>query len=61
MHEWERGKSLARSRSGRRLRTKSGEISEDILDDGLEVSGGETAVEINFAIMKIKHTIKRGK
>lgn len=43
------------------LMQKSGEILADVLDDGLEVSGEETTVEINFAIMKIKHTIKRGK
>jgi phage regulator Rha-like protein len=44
------------------LMQKSGEILADILDDGsLEVSCDETTIEINFAIMKIKHTVKRGK
>ena len=43
------------------LMQKSGEILADVLDDDLEVSGEETTIEINFAIMKIKHTIKRGK
>ena len=43
------------------LMQKSGEILADILDDGMEVSGEETTIEINFAIMKIKHTIKREK
>jgi hypothetical protein len=44
------------------LMQKSGEILADVLDDDiLEVSGDETTIEINFAIMKIKHTIKRSK
>ena len=43
------------------LMRKSGEILADILDDDLEVSGEETTIEVNFAIMKIKHTIKRSK
>lgn len=43
------------------LMQKSGEILADLLDDNLEVSGEETTIEINFAIMKIKHTIKRNK
>jgi hypothetical protein len=44
------------------LMRKSGEILAGVLDDdALEVSGDETTIEINFAIMKIKHTIKRSK
>jgi hypothetical protein len=44
------------------LLQKSGEILAGIFDDdALEVSGAETTIEINFAIMKIKHTIKRGR
>ncbi|MDR0616924.1 MAG: ORF6N domain-containing protein [Synergistaceae bacterium] len=44
------------------LMQKSGEILADILDDGtLEVTGDETTIEINFAIMKIRHSVKRGK
>jgi phage regulator Rha-like protein len=44
------------------LMQKSGEILADILDDGtLEVTSDETTIEINFAIMKIRHTVKRGK
>jgi phage regulator Rha-like protein len=44
------------------LMQKSGEILAEVLDDdALEVSGDETTIEINFAIMKIKHTIKRNK
>jgi hypothetical protein len=43
------------------LMRKSGEILADVLDDALEVFGDETTFEINFAIMKIKHTVKRSK
>jgi len=44
------------------LMQKSGEILGEILDDNtLEMSGTETTIEINLAVMKIKHTIKRDK
>ena len=43
------------------LMQKSGEILADVLDDDFEISGEETTIEVNFAIMKIKHTIKRSK
>ena len=44
------------------LMRKRGEILAEILDDDiLEISGDETTIEINFAVMKIKHTIKRNK
>lgn len=43
------------------LLQKSGEILADVLGDDLEISGEETTIEVNFAIMKIRHTIKRSK
>lgn len=43
------------------LMQKSGEILAGVLDDGLEISGEETTIEVNFAVMKIRHTIKRNK
>jgi hypothetical protein len=43
------------------LMQKSGEILADVLDDALEVVGGETTFEINLAFVKIKHTTKRGR
>jgi phage regulator Rha-like protein len=44
------------------LMQKSGEILADIIDDNiLEVTGDETTIELNFAFVKFKHTIKRGK
>ncbi|MDR0367899.1 MAG: ORF6N domain-containing protein [Bacteroidales bacterium] len=41
------------------LMQKGGEIFSELLDDGMQVSGTETSFEINFAVMKFKHTVKR--
>ena len=41
------------------LMQKSGEIISDIFDDELQTTGTETSIEINFAVLKFKHTIKR--
>jgi len=44
------------------LMQKSGEILAEVLEDNtLHVSGDETTIELNLALLKIKHTIKRGK
>ena len=43
------------------LMQKSGEIIAEILDDGLETNESETMIEINLALFKFKHTIKKGK
>jgi len=43
------------------LMQKSGEIIAEILDDDLESSESETTIELNFAVLKFKHTIKRKK
>ena len=43
------------------LMQKSGEIIADILSDDLQVTDTETSIEINFALMKFKHTIKQKK
>ena len=40
---------------------RSGEIIADILDNDLQVSDTETSIEINFALMKFKHTVRRKK
>ena len=40
---------------------KSGEIIAEILDDDLETSESEISFELNFAVLKFKHTIKKGK
>jgi hypothetical protein len=43
------------------LMQKSGEIIVEILDDDLEITDTETTVELNFALLKFKHTIKKKK
>ena len=44
------------------LMNRSSELLAEILDDNvLEVSSDETTIELNLAVMKIKHTIKRKK
>ena len=40
---------------------KSGEIIAEILDDDLETTESETSFELNFAVLKFKHTIKKNK
>jgi hypothetical protein len=41
------------------LMQKSGEIIADILDDGLETDESETTIELNLAVLKFKHTVKK--
>ena len=43
------------------LMQKSGDIIADILGDDLQITDTETTWEINFALMKFKHTVKKGK
>jgi len=40
---------------------KSGELIASILDDDLQTSDTETSIELNFAVLKFKHTIKKKK
>ena len=40
---------------------RTGEIMSDLLSPGLSVSGTETSIELNLALMKIKHVVKRDK
>jgi hypothetical protein len=48
--------------SGRKtLMRKSGDIIADLLGDDLHVTDTETTFEINFALMKFKHTVKQKK
>ena len=41
------------------LMQKSGEIISELLDNDLTTSESETTIEINFALLKFKHTIKK--
>ena len=43
------------------LMQKGGEIFAELLGDGLKTSEEETSFEINFALLKFKHTVKRKK
>ena len=38
---------------------KSVEIISDILGEDMKTSDTETTIELNFAVLKFKHTIKR--
>ena len=44
----------------KQLMQKTGEIITDIFADDLEPLESESTIEINFALLKFKHTIKRG-
>ena len=41
------------------LMQKSEEIMADILSEDMKTSGTETSIELNLAVLKFKHTIKR--
>jgi phage regulator Rha-like protein len=43
----------------KQLIKRSGEIISDLLNDHLNISDTETTIELNFAVVKLKHTIKR--
>lgn len=43
------------------LMQRSGELIAQVLDDELETNGTETTIELNFAVLKFKHTVKKGK
>ena len=43
------------------LLSKSAKLILSILDENLELNGTETSIELNLAILKVKHTIKRNK
>jgi len=40
---------------------KSGELISEIFDEDLTTDGTETTIELNFAVLKLKHTIKKTK
>lgn len=41
------------------LMQKSGDLIADIFDDDFQTSDTETSIELNFAVLKFKHTIKK--
>jgi hypothetical protein len=40
---------------------KSGELITEIFDEDLQTSDTETSIELNFAVLKFKHTVKKNK
>ncbi|MEN8255390.1 MAG: ORF6N domain-containing protein [Verrucomicrobiota bacterium] len=54
--------SVVKDDSGQKgLMQRSGELMAQVLDDDLETNGMETTIELNFAVLKFKHTIKKKK
>ena len=45
----------------KRLMQRAGEVITDIFGDDLAPDESETTLELNFALLKLKHTIKRGR
>lgn len=45
----------------KKLMERGGEIISEILDSDLETSESETTIELNFAVLKFKHTVKKNK
>lgn len=41
------------------LMQRSGELIAEILDEDLQTSDAETTIELNFAVLKFKHTVKK--
>ena len=41
------------------LMQKSGELIAEIVDEDLQTSDTETSFELNFAVLKFKHTFKK--
>ncbi|MDR1145869.1 MAG: ORF6N domain-containing protein [Verrucomicrobiales bacterium] len=54
--------SAVREKSGQKLlMQKSGAILADLLDQELRVTDAETSMEIDFAVLKFRHTVRRRK
>ena len=43
------------------LMKRSGELISEMFENDLGINESETTLEINFAVLKLKHTIKKGK
>jgi hypothetical protein len=54
-------KFLQPHRNKKSLMERSGEIMSELLYGGIEETDTETSLEINLALMKFKHTVKRKK
>lgn len=43
------------------LMQRSGQLIAEILDDDLSITDSETSIELNFAVLKFKYTVKKEK
>lgn len=41
------------------LMQKSGELIAEVFDDDLQTSDSKTSIELNFAVLKFKHMVKK--
>ena len=55
------GAATATGKKKNSLLQKSGELMADLLDQELTELESETTLELNFAVLKLKHTTKRKK
>jgi len=53
--------STASDADKKQLMQKTGELITDIFADDLEPLESETTIELNFALLKFKHTVKQGR
>jgi len=53
--------TISNKKEQKNLMQRSGELIAEFLDDDLKVSDTETTIELNFAVLKFKHTIKKKK
>ena len=52
--------SIAKNENEKRgLMQRSGELIAEVLDNDLQTTDTETSVELNFAVLKFKHTVKK--
>ncbi len=51
--------SEANEQEQKSLMQKSGELIADLLDDEQKVTDSETTIELNLAVLKVRHTVKR--
>ncbi len=51
--------SEANEQGQKNLMQKGSELIADLLDDEQKVTDSETTIELNLAVLKVKHTVKR--
>lgn len=44
----------------KKLMQRSGEIVDDLFGDDMQTTGTDTEIELNFAVLRVKHTVKVG-